>query len=81
MINKAVATFAIKVGSSVMKLITAQIIKYLSSEEFSNSIKKLIKNMVEQLVKLVISEKKATNNWNRSIKGKDNYIFYYEDIF
>lgn len=62
MINKAVATLAIKVGSKVMKLITAQIIKYLSSEEFSNSIKKLIKNMVEQLVKLVISEKKATNN-------------------
>ncbi|MDT2767067.1 hypothetical protein P7H38_10310 [Lactococcus raffinolactis] len=62
MINKTVATLVIKVGTAVMKLITAQIIKYLSSEEFSNSIKKLIKNMVEQLVKLVISEKKATNN-------------------
>lgn len=61
MINKAVANLAIKVGTAVMKLITAQIIKYLSSEEFSNSIKKLIKNMVEQLVKLVISEKKMTN--------------------
>ncbi|PCS08940.1 hypothetical protein RU86_GL000176 [Lactococcus piscium] len=44
-----------------MKLITAQIIKYLSSEEFSNSIKKLIKNMVEQLVKLVMSEKKMVS--------------------
>ncbi|SOB47045.1 hypothetical protein [Pseudolactococcus carnosus] len=61
MINKAVANLAIKVGTAVMKLITAQIIKYLSSEEFSNSIKKLIKNMVEQLVKLVISEKKMTS--------------------
>ncbi|MCJ1971174.1 hypothetical protein GYN14_05890 [Lactococcus piscium] len=59
--NKAVANLAIKVGTAVMKLITAQIIKYLSSEEFSNSIKKLIKNMVEQLVKLVISEKKMTS--------------------
>lgn len=61
MINKAVANLAIKVGTAVMKLITAQIIKYLSSEEFSNSIKKFIKNMVEQLVKLVISEKKMTS--------------------
>ncbi|MGX7047459.1 hypothetical protein [Pseudolactococcus piscium] len=61
MINKAVATLAIKVGTAVMKLITAQIIKYLSSEEFSNSIKKLIKNMVEQLVKLVMSEKKMVS--------------------
>lgn len=67
MINKAVANLAIKVGTAVMKLITAQIIKYLSSEEFSNSIKKLIKNMVEQLVKLVISEKKMTSKWYRQL--------------
>lgn len=60
--NEKVASLAIKAGKAVMRLIATQIVNYLSSEEFSNKVKVVIKNMVEQLVKLVISEKETAIN-------------------
>lgn len=55
--NKPVVNMIIKAGRTIIALISAQIVNYLSSEEFSKRVKLFIEEMVTQLVQLVISEK------------------------
>lgn len=55
--KKAVSELVIKAGKAIIRMISIQIVNYLSSEEFSNRVKKFIQEMVNKIVKLVISEK------------------------
>lgn len=57
--NKTLANLAIKAGKTIIMLISQQIIKYVSSEEFSKQVKKFIEAMVKQVVQIVISEKQV----------------------
>lgn len=59
--KKSVTDFAMKAGKTIIALISKQIIKYLSSEEFSNRVKEFIQEMVSRLVKIVMSEKMSIN--------------------
>lgn len=54
--KKAVSDLIIKAGRAIMLMISTQIVNYLSSEEFSNKVKEFIQEMVNKLVKLVMSE-------------------------
>lgn len=55
--KKAVSELVVKTGKAIILMITTQIVNYLSSEEFSNRVKKFIQEMVNKIVKLVMSEK------------------------
>ncbi len=52
--------FTSKVLKRIMQEISARIVEYISSEEFKNMLKSLTKKAVEEIVKIIISEKKAT---------------------
>lgn len=54
--NKALMNLAVKAGKTIVALISAQIINYLSSEEFTNRVKSFIEEMVKRLVSLVQDE-------------------------
>ncbi|WP_407371898.1 hypothetical protein [Carnobacterium sp.] len=55
--KKVVSELVVKTGKAIILMITTQIVNYLSSEEFSNRVKKFIQEMVNKIVKLVMSEK------------------------
>ncbi|AGY82888.1 hypothetical protein [Carnobacterium inhibens] len=55
--KKAVSELVIKAGKAIILMISTQIVNYLSSEEFSNKVKNFIQEMVNKIVKLVMSEK------------------------
>lgn len=55
--KKAVSELVIKAGKAIILMISTQIVNYLSSEEFSNRVKKFIQEMVNKTVKLVMAEK------------------------
>ena len=55
--KKAVSELVVKTGKAIILMITTQIVNYLSSEEFSNRVKNFIQEMVNKIVKLVMSEK------------------------
>lgn len=55
--KKAVSELVVKTGKAIILMITTQIVNYLSSEEFSNRVKKFIQEMVNKIVKIVMSEK------------------------
>lgn len=48
----------VKLGKTVINIISAQIIKYLSSEEFKNRLSLMVDEMVNLIVKAVVEEKK-----------------------
>ena len=58
--------FTSKVLKRIMQEISARIVEYISSEEFKNMLKSLTKKAVEEIVKIIISEKKATMSKWRS---------------
>lgn len=55
--KKVVSELIVKAGKSIILIISTQIVNYLSSEEFSNRVKNFIQEMVNKIVKLVMSEK------------------------
>ena len=55
---------AVKAGKAIIGIISTQLINYISSEEFTRKIKRLIQDIVSALVRLVLDEKNATNNKN-----------------
>ena len=55
--KKAVSELVVKTGKAIILMITTQIVNYLSSEEFRNRVKNFIQEMVNKIVKLVMSEK------------------------
>ena len=57
--KKKVTDIAIKAGRAIIGIISTQLIKYLSSEEFANQAKRFIENFVSSLVNLVIEEKET----------------------
>lgn len=58
--------FTSKVLKRIMQEISARIVEYISSEEFKNMLKSLTKKAVEEIVKIIISEKRATMSKWRS---------------
>lgn len=58
--KKQFSELAIKTGKAIIKIISAQLINYISSEEFTKKIKQFTQDVVSVLVKLVLSEKNAT---------------------
>lgn len=62
MMNKKVANFVVKTGKTIITLISTQIINYITSEEFKNKLEAAIKNVVENLVEVVIKEKHTQTN-------------------
>ncbi len=54
--------FVSKVLIIILKVITDKIVEYISSEEFRNKLKELTKKTVEEVVKIIISEKKAATS-------------------
>lgn len=54
--------FVSKVLIIILKVITDKIVEYISSEEFRNKLKELTKKTVEEMVKIIISEKKAATS-------------------
>ncbi|MBC9825350.1 MULTISPECIES: hypothetical protein [Carnobacterium] len=55
--KKTVSELVIKAGKAIIFMISTQIVNYLSSEEFSNKVKNFIQEMVNKIVKLVMTEK------------------------
>lgn len=66
--KKQFSELAIKTGKAIIKIISAQLINYISSEEFTKKIKQFTQEVVSVLVKLVLSEKNATGEKNRDRK-------------
>ncbi len=60
--KKVVSELIVKAGKSIILIISTQIVNYLSSEEFSNRVKNFIQEMVNKIVKLVMSEKMSNTN-------------------
>lgn len=48
----------VKLGKTIISVISTQIIKYLSSEEFKDRVVLMLDEMVTLIVKAVIAEKK-----------------------
>lgn len=57
---------AMKAGKTIIKIISNQLINYISSEEFTRKVKQLIQDIVSALVTLVLEEKNVTSE-----KGTD----------
>lgn len=55
--KKTVSELVIRAGKAIILMISTQIVNYLSSEDFSNRVKVFIQEMVNKIVKLVMSEK------------------------
>lgn len=53
--------FAVKAGKTILVIISKQLISYVSSEEFTRKVKKLIQYVVSNLVSVVLEEKNAIN--------------------
>lgn len=66
--NKQFSELAIKAGKAVIKIISAQLINYISSEEFTKRIKQFTQDIVSVLVNLVLSEKNALGEKNSDRK-------------
>lgn len=66
--KKKFSELAIKTGKAIIKIISAQLINYISSEEFTKKIKQFTQEIVSVLVKLVLSEKNATRGKNSDLK-------------
>lgn len=58
--NKVLVDLALKAGKAIITIISTQIVNYLSSEEFTIRVKSFIQDMVNQLVKLVMLERKKS---------------------
>lgn len=52
---------AMKAGKTIIKIISNQLINYISSEEFTRKVKQLIQDSVSALVTLVLEEKNVTS--------------------
>lgn len=55
--KNAVSGLVVKAGKAIILMISTQIVNYLSSDDFSNRVKNFIQEMVNKIVKLVMSEK------------------------
>ncbi|WP_290491647.1 MULTISPECIES: hypothetical protein [unclassified Aerococcus] len=59
--------FAVKARKAIIVIIYNQLMKYISSEEFTKNVKQLIQYMVSNLVRLVLEEKNTTSSISTDI--------------
>ncbi len=63
---KAIQKTGVKLGKLIIEIISAQIIKYLTSEEFKNRVNKMLDETINLMVKVVIKESKSSKQvWNK----------------
>jgi hypothetical protein len=56
---KGIQKAGVKLGKIIIEIISAQIIKYLTSEEFKNRVEKMLDDTISLIVKVVLKENKT----------------------
>ncbi|MCA9767155.1 MAG: hypothetical protein KC455_12155 [Carnobacterium sp.] len=59
---KGIQKAGVKLGKVIIEIISAQIIKYLTSEEFKNRVEKMLDDTISLIVKVVLKENKRIEN-------------------
>ena len=59
---KGIQKAGVKLGKIIIEIISAQIIKYLTSEEFKNRVEKMLDDTIGLIVKVVLKENKRIEN-------------------
>ncbi|WP_406835235.1 hypothetical protein ABLU29_01475 [Lactococcus lactis] len=55
----SIQTLGIKIGKTIIQIISQQIIKYITSEQFQKRVSDMLEGVVDKIVKAVLSENKS----------------------